>query len=224
MRPVIAPALHPAAARAPAALRADGHRPIRTAGPSPVRLFSRRGNAALARLAATRSVLVFDLEGTLVPDRPAGQAGVQALTAARMRALAHVWPVAVLARRASEDARSRLGFEPTVLAYCADTDGMSYAPDKAGALRHVLRQTGAAWALVVGDDADDEPAFAVAPMGSVTVRIGTTVHLPTAAAYRLETQSQVTVLLSTLLALRCGCAAMAREPRLCDSEQTCQRC
>ena len=246
-------------------------------------LFSRRGSSALARLAAGRSLLVFDLDGTLAPlvARP-DDARVPALTASRLRALVRLWPVAIITGRALEDARGRLGFEPHYLygnhgaersgdaastglaarldplrrllrersddltaceievedkglslalhyrraihpaaarqwlenfasmlpagvvagpGHCVMNLTLAQAANKGDALLQVLRDADAASALVVGDDANDEPAFANAPQGSVSVRIGAQ-HTPTVAAFRLAAQSQVNVLLSMLLALR----------------------
>ncbi len=75
------------------------------------------------------------------------------------------------------------------------------APDKGDALMQVMRDCGAARALVMGDDDNDEPAFAKAPPGSVSVRIGPN-HTSTKAGFRLRHQSQVDSLLCTLLDLR----------------------
>lgn len=76
-------------------------------------LFSQPGVAALRRMAARHSALVFDLDGTLAPlvGRPA-DAQVPAATAARLRALSRVWPVAVLTGRSVADAVGRLAFNP----------------------------------------------------------------------------------------------------------------
>lgn len=246
-------------------------------------VFSRRGASALLRLSAARSVLAFDLDGTLAPIvAHRDQAQVPPLIAFRLRALAHLWPVAVLTGRAPEDARSRLGFKPQYLygnhgaqnaddaipthlaarldplrtrlqesadelrsvgievedkglslalhyraaldpaaarrwldaftarlpaevvastGHCVMNLTLSHAANKGDALLQVMRDEGAASALVIGDDANDEPAFANAPEGSVCVRIGAE-GMPTVAGFRLEAQPQVSVLLSMLLALR----------------------
>lgn len=76
-----------------------------------------------------------------------------------------------------------------------------HAPDKGDALLEILQDCGAARALVVGDDVNDEAAFDKAPGGSVTVRIGPS-QVPTQARFRLSAQPQVDQLLSILLALR----------------------
>lgn len=79
-------------------------------------LFSRLGVASLKRLAAERSVLVFDLDGTLAPlvSQPA-DAVVPRATAERLDSLSRAWPVAVITGREVADARPRLGFEPGYL-------------------------------------------------------------------------------------------------------------
>ncbi len=246
-------------------------------------VFSRRGTSALTRLSAARSILAFDLDGTLAPIvAHRDHARVPPLVASRLRALMRLWPVAVITGRAPEDARARLGFEPQHLygnhgaqragqvtcnelaarldllrqrlrgsmadltshgieveekglslalhyraaldpaaarrwldafaaqlpaevvagsGHCVMNLTPSQAANKGDALLQVMRDEAAASALVVGDDANDEPAFAKAPEGSVCVRIGAQ-DTPTVAGFRLEAQPQVSVLLSMLLALR----------------------
>lgn len=75
------------------------------------------------------------------------------------------------------------------------------APDKGDAVREVLDGWGLDCALVVGDDGNDEPAFAAAPPGSVSVRVGAT-GPATAARFTLERQAQIDDLLDLLLCLR----------------------
>lgn len=246
-------------------------------------VFSRRGASALTRLSAARSILVFDLDGTLAPIvAHRDDARVPPLLASRMHALTRVWPVAVITGRAPADARARLGFEPQHLygnhgaqraghamctnlaarlaplrqqlcervadlaslgievedkglslalhyraapdpaaarcwldafaaslpadviagtGHCVMNLTLSDAPNKGDALLQVMRDEAATSALVIGDDANDEPAFANAPDGSVCVRIGAA-DTPTLAGFRLEAQPQVSVLLAMLLALR----------------------
>ena len=79
-------------------------------------LFSHDGHAGLAALADGRSLLAFDLDGTLAPlvAHPI-QARVGGDTAARLRTLATRWPVAVLTGREIADAAQRLGFCPHYL-------------------------------------------------------------------------------------------------------------
>ena len=75
------------------------------------------------------------------------------------------------------------------------------APDKGDALLEIMLDCGAVQAFMMGDDVNDECAFAKAPMGSVTVRVGS-VPKSTRAQFRLSSQLQVDRLLSTLLTLR----------------------
>ncbi len=75
------------------------------------------------------------------------------------------------------------------------------SPDKGDALLEIMHDCKASKALVVGDDVNDEAAFAKAPAGSVTVKIGPS-HVSTQARFRLSAQSHVDRLLETLLALR----------------------
>ena len=76
-----------------------------------------------------------------------------------------------------------------------------HAPDKGDALRETMHHCGALNALVIGDDVNDEPAFAKAPADSVTVRIGS-VSTVTQARFRLSTQTQVDRLLSILFSIK----------------------
>ena len=79
-------------------------------------LFSPHGLLSVCRLAATPSVLAFDLDGTLAPLVPlAADAKVPANTAAHLKALSRVWPLGVITGRAIDDARARLGFTPRYL-------------------------------------------------------------------------------------------------------------
>ena len=75
------------------------------------------------------------------------------------------------------------------------------APDKGDALLSAMRASGVEHALYVGDDVNDEPAFAAASPGSVTVRIGAR-RSPTHARFALDTHRQLALLLRTL-AIRC---------------------
>lgn len=248
-------------------------------------LFAPAGLAALRRLGAGRTLLCFDLDGTLAPlvNRPS-DARVPAATARRLQALSRHWPLAVITGRSVRDANARLGFTPHCLfgnhgaeragadhdpagapgaarldasrqrltglaaelcshgitvedkglslalhyRRCADqpaaqawlatfasTVGNAVrasaghcvlnltpagANHKGDALREALRACGAVRCLVVGDDANDEPAFVTAPAGSVSVRIGPP-GTPTRARFRLERQEQVDELLALLVSL-----------------------
>lgn len=246
-------------------------------------LFSAAGRRALQRLADMPSLLAFDLDGTLAPlvGRPE-DAVVAPRTAARLRALARRWPVAVITGRQVDDALPRLGFDPCCLygnhgAECAGTapserlqarldgtrsllyrerarlrlhlvevedKGLSLAlhyrrsadpgaaaawldalaasldggvrsshghrvlnitprdaRDKGDGLLQMTRRCGAKRAMFVGDDVNDEPAFAKAPPGSVTVRIAPSA-VKTQARFRLRGQQQIDRLLCLLLQLR----------------------
>jgi trehalose 6-phosphate phosphatase len=72
--------------------------------------------------------------------------------------------------------------------------------DKGDSLLSFMRECKASQSLVVGDDNNDEPAFAKAPTGSVTVRIGETIH-PTSARFSLTSQERLNPLLDLLLRL-----------------------
>lgn len=245
-------------------------------------LWSNSGQAALRRLGASRSLLAFDLDGTLAPlVLCRADAAVPTGTAAHLRSLARDWPVAVITGRRVDDARQRLGFSPRYLVgnHGAERQGLpmphalsrlldpcrallrqhaaamrdhdveledkglslalhyaraeqperarawltalsaawdaglrsshghrvlnvtpSTAPHKGDALLSVMRHCGAERALVVGDDSNDEAAFACAPRGSVSVRIGPK-DTPTTARFRLTTQQQMEPLLCRLLEL-----------------------
>lgn len=246
-------------------------------------LFSPAGRAGLAALAHGRSLLAFDLDGTLAPivARPA-DARVGSATAARLRRLARRWPVAVLTGREIADAAHRLGFRPhylfgnhgaqrpghstrgrtyehldncrvrlaaefdtlrargidvedkglslalhyrgasnlqaarawldafaaTLEPALAATHGHSVlnlapvgAADKGDALLQILHDCGAVASLVIGDDTNDEPAFARAPPSSVSVRIAPA-GTPTCAHFSLPHQGHVNALLDLLLTLR----------------------
>ncbi len=75
------------------------------------------------------------------------------------------------------------------------------APDKGDALLKIARDCGAIQVFMIGDDINDESAFAKAPSGSVTVRIGNS-QTPTSARFTLPSQLQINRLLATLLVLR----------------------
>jgi trehalose 6-phosphate phosphatase len=76
----------------------------------------------------------------------------------------------------------------------------SDAPNKGDALVQLMHECGAPNALIVGDDVNDEPAFARAGARCVSVRIAP-VGIPSCAHFRLGAQSQVNALLSYLLSL-----------------------
>ena len=76
------------------------------------------------------------------------------------------------------------------------------AQTRADGLLQMTRRCGAKLtAMFVGDDVNDEPAFAKAPPGSVTVRIAPSA-VKTQARFRLRGQQQIDRLLCLLLQLR----------------------
>ena len=75
------------------------------------------------------------------------------------------------------------------------------APAKGDALLEIMRDCRVTHTLVVGDGVSDEDAFAKAPAGSVSVRVGPGEE-PTQADFRLPAQWQVDGVLSLLLWLR----------------------
>jgi trehalose 6-phosphate phosphatase len=83
------------------------------------------------------------------------------------------------------------------------------APNKGHALIEIMRDCGASTALMVGDDVNDEAAFAVLPAGSMGVRVGAPSRWvargdesPTAAQFNLSSQAMVEPFLDLLLTLR----------------------
>lgn len=77
----------------------------------------------------------------------------------------------------------------------------THAPDKGDALQTILQESGVTNALVVGDDENDEAAFAKAPEHAVTVRIGAP-GVRTGARFGLSGQKQVNSLLTILMIQR----------------------
>ena len=83
------------------------------------------------------------------------------------------------------------------------------APNKGHALIEIMHDCGATTALMVGDDINDEAAFAVLPAGSMGVHVGAASRLvargddsPTAAQFNLSSQAMVEPFLDLLLTLR----------------------
>lgn len=85
--------------------------------------------------------------------------------------------------------------------HCVLNLSASAAPDKGDALLDLLALCGTDRALVIGDDANDEPAFVKAPPDCVSIRIAP-VSTPTRARFRIPAQAQVEALLQLLLNLR----------------------
>lgn len=72
------------------------------------------------------------------------------------------------------------------------------APDKGDALLAAARRCDAPAGMFVGDDDNDEPAFAKAPAGWITVRVGRD-HVGSRAAYYIDGPSQLPAVLQLLL-------------------------
>lgn len=89
-------------------------------------IFTPQGMSRLQRLAASSSLLAFDLDGTLAPIVPKpDDAAIPSSTAALLNKLADFWPLAIITGRSIDDAKKRLGFTPHYLygnhgAECAD--------------------------------------------------------------------------------------------------------
>lgn len=77
------------------------------------------------------------------------------------------------------------------------------APDKGEALQQLVREAGVAGALFVGDDVNDEPAFACAQAHWVTVRIGPDGQ-DSKARFYLRSTDEVVAMLDRLLVLLPG--------------------
>lgn len=74
------------------------------------------------------------------------------------------------------------------------------APDKADAVRLLLRRSGAPCALFAGDDVNDEPVFASAPAGWLTVRVGRD-DPRSKAQYFLDSPAETALLLDRMVSL-----------------------
>ena len=75
------------------------------------------------------------------------------------------------------------------------------APDKAHAVHRLRGRCGADGVLFAGDDLNDEPVFAAAEPGWVTVRIGNDGARPSQARWFLDDTQQMAPLLDRLIAL-----------------------
>jgi trehalose 6-phosphate phosphatase len=75
------------------------------------------------------------------------------------------------------------------------------APAKGDALLEIMRDCRVTHTMVIGDGVNDEDAFAKAPAGSVSVRVGPSEE-PTLADFHLPAQWQVDGVLSLLLWMR----------------------
>lgn len=80
----------------------------------------------------------------------------------------------------------------------------SRAPDKADAVLALVHRSGASCAVFAGDDVNDEPVFAMAPEGWLTIRVGRD-DPHSKARYFLDSPGEMALLLErmvTLLTLR----------------------
>jgi trehalose 6-phosphate phosphatase len=75
------------------------------------------------------------------------------------------------------------------------------APDKADALRMLVRQCGASTAAYTGDDVNDEPVFEQAPAEWLTVLVGTDSAPTSKARFQIASQEAVADLVDAMLAL-----------------------
>ena len=74
------------------------------------------------------------------------------------------------------------------------------APDKADAVARLVEHSGAQAAVFLGDDVNDEPVFARAAPGWLTVKVGPD-ERPSQAMYRLNGPEEIEGLLERILAL-----------------------
>lgn len=73
------------------------------------------------------------------------------------------------------------------------------APDKAQAVRDLVARTGSTAALFAGDDVNDEPVFASAPAGWLTVRVGRD-DPHSRAGWFIDSTAEMPILLERMLA------------------------
>jgi len=73
------------------------------------------------------------------------------------------------------------------------------APDKAQAVQELVARTGSTAALFAGDDVNDEPVFASAPAGWLTVRVGRD-DPHSRAGWFIDSTAEMPILLERMLA------------------------
>ena len=108
-------------------------------------LLSREHAGVLADLAAARTLIALDYDGTLAPivtDR--ARAGMRARTATLLHAVARAYPTAVVTGRACADVEARLGGAP--VRWLVGNHGLE--PGEAGALRRFEDEAGQARVLL----------------------------------------------------------------------------
>ncbi len=111
---------------------------------------------------------------------------------ARNREAAAAWIRALLARLEA----------PLTLTYgkCVVNVTAAHAPDKGDALKRLVDMEGVEAAVFLGDDVNDESAFAIAASHWLTVRVGNGA-VRSAARYFLDDHAQVAVLLQDMIDL-----------------------
>lgn len=77
------------------------------------------------------------------------------------------------------------------------------APDKADAVRSLVHRSGASCAIFAGDDVNDEPVFARAPAGWLTIRVGRD-DPRSKAQYFLDSPGEMAMLLDRMVSLLSG--------------------
>lgn len=77
------------------------------------------------------------------------------------------------------------------------------APDKADAVRALVQRSGAPCAIFAGDDVNDEPVFASAPAGWLTIRVGRD-DSRSKAHYFLDSPGETAMLLDRMVSLLTG--------------------
>ncbi len=86
------------------------------------------------------------------------------------------------------------------------------APDKADAVREIVRRESTAGAIFVGDDVNDEPVFIAAPPHWLTVKVGH-VHAPpepsSAAKFHVRDCAEVVLMLERMVAMLEGATGAA---------------
>ena len=78
--------------------------------------------------------------------------------------------------------------------------GPQVAPDKADAVRELVRRSGVSCALFAGDDVNDEPVFAAAVAGWLTIRVGRDAARSQAHLF-LDSPAEIAVLLERMVSL-----------------------
>jgi trehalose 6-phosphate phosphatase len=125
-----------------------------------IHLLSPEGREAVGRIARERALLAFDFDGTLAPlvDDPR-EAWMRAHTRALLRAVATLFPCAVISGRARADVLARLGD-----AHLRAVIG-NHGAERGDARPRVGRARAAAWAAALRDALHDEEGVEVEDKG-----------------------------------------------------------